>query len=86
MLNESMDRWQRSLSPVEGRWGCMKHLRAAAIRREIANEIPLYLASVIAAYCASEHEITRTSIGAVTAPIVTEYSKTIIQKEKDYDV
>jgi hypothetical protein len=83
MLNESMDNWQRRLCPVEDRWERMKHLRAAVIRREIANEIPLYLAPVIAAYLANEQEITQTSLGAVTAPIVTKHEKTIIQPMKE---
>ena len=69
MFNEIEDAWQRSLSPSEEYWGCMKHLRAAVIRREIADEIPLYLASTIAAYIANEHEITRTHIGIVTVPM-----------------
>jgi hypothetical protein len=83
MFFEIEDRWQRRLSPVEDRWKCMKHLHTAATRHEIANEIPLHLAPVIAAYLANEQEITQTSLGAVTAPIVTK--KTIIHCKESED-
>ena len=71
-MNEKVqDAWQRCRSPLEGCWKCMKQLRAAAIRREIAADTPLYLAPTIAAYLANEHEITRTQIGIVTVPMPT---------------
>jgi hypothetical protein len=61
----------------------MKHLHTAATRHEIANEIPLHLAPVIAAYLANEQEITQTSLGVVTEPLPTKYLKTSIHCYKN---
>lgn len=55
----------------------MKQLRAAVIRREIAEDVPLHLVPTIAAYLANECESTRTQIGIVTVPMPTTKHSTI---------
>lgn len=74
---DRIDDWQRCLSPMEEYWNCMKQLRAAVIRREIAEDVPLHLVPTIAAYLANEYESTRAHIGIVTVPMTTTKHSTI---------
>jgi hypothetical protein len=64
--------WQGRLSPNTIHWqGCLQHLRAARLRRAIADEIPLHMAPVIAAYLATHTEATNPHLGSVTMPLST---------------
>lgn len=83
MQTEVQDAWQRCRSPIEEHWQCCRQrLRAAALRRAIAEDVPFYLAPTIAAYMANEYEITRTQIGIVTVPMPTTSIKTTIHIHK----
>jgi hypothetical protein len=69
---------QGCLSPNEHYWqGCLNHLRAARLRRDIAAEIPLHMAPVIAAYLASNNEETCHQLRAVTIPMTNESMGTL---------
>jgi hypothetical protein len=72
MNDNAQDAWQRCLGPIEKHWQrCRQRLRYAVVRRAIAEDVPLCLVPTIAAYLASEHEVTRTHIGIVTVPMTT---------------
>lgn len=69
---EVLDAWQRCRSPIGAHWQrCRQRLRAAALRRAIAEDVPLCLVPTIAAYLSDEYESTRTQIGIVTVPMPT---------------
>lgn len=80
-MYEEVETGQWSLSPTKECWNCMQRMRVARIRREMAADVPLHLAPVIAAYLADNHETTSSSIGTVTEPIHTVQTTTQHQKE-----
>jgi hypothetical protein len=81
-MSQQTPDWQGRLSPNTQHWqGCLQHMRAARLRRAIADEIPLHMAPTIAAYLASHTEETYSQLGAVTIPINTEIHLAHTQKE-----
>ena len=84
-MSQQTQDWQGRLSPNEKHWqGCLQHLRAARLRRSIAEDVPLYLAPTIAAYLASHTEKTSPHLGAVTLPLSTMKMQCITNKENEH--